>query len=291
MANNKRKSYGKTKTFYISTIISISLVLLMIGLLGLFLIHAKNLSDYVKENIVLSVIVRENVSEAEILKLQKQIDGEPSVKSTQYVSKDMAAVNLQKDLGEDFVKFLGYNPLLSSIDIYLKAGSANKETIDSLQNNLVAKEMVKEVFYQESLVDVVNKNSRLIGIVILSFGVILLLISIALINNTIRLAMYSQRFLIKSMQLVGATKNFIRKPFLLTGIMHGVFGALISIILLILLLFWIRNAVPELVILQNYLEFAFIFALVLVSGALISFLSTYMAVTKYLNQKVSDLYN
>ncbi len=291
MANNKRKSYGKTKTFYISTIISISLVLLMIGLLGLFLIHAKNLSDYVKENIVLSVIVRENVSEAEILKLQKQIDGETSVKSTQYVSKDMAAVNLQKDLGEDFVKFLGYNPLLSSIDIYLKAGSANKETIDSLQSNLVAKEMVKEVFYQESLVDVVNKNSRLIGIVILSFGVILLLISIALINNTIRLAMYSQRFLIKSMQLVGATKNFIRKPFLLTGVMHGIFGALISIILLILLLFWIRKAVPELVILQNYLEFAFIFALVLVSGALISFLSTYMAVTKYLNQKVSDLYN
>jgi len=286
-----KKSSPRTKTFYISTIISISLVLLMIGLLGLFLIHAKNLSNYVKENIVISVIVRENVTEADILKLQKQIDAEPSVKSTQYVSKDMAAVNLQKDLGEDFVKFLGYNPLLSSIDIYLKADFANKETIDSLQNNLVAKEMVKEVFYQESLVDVINKNSRLIGIVILSFGIILLLISIALINNTIRLAMYSQRFLIKSMQLVGATKNFIRKPFLLTGILHGVFGALISIILLMLLLFWMRSAIPELIILQNYVEFAFIFALVLVIGALISFFSTYLAVSKYLNQKISDLYN
>ncbi len=291
MSIKPKKSSPRTKTFYISTIISISLVLLMIGLLGLFLIHAKNLSNYVKENIVISVIVRENVTEADILKLQKQIDAEPSVKSTQYVSKDMAAVNLQKDLGEDFVKFLGYNPLLSSIDIYLKADFANKETIDSLQNNLVAKEMVKEVFYQESLVDVINKNSRLIGIVILSFGIILLLISIALINNTIRLAMYSQRFLIKSMQLVGATKNFIRKPFLLTGILHGVFGALISIILLMLLLFWMRSAIPELIILQNYVEFAFIFALVLVIGALISFFSTYLAVSKYLNQKISDLYN
>jgi cell division transport system permease protein len=292
MANEQDKySKRKIKTFYVSTIFSISLVLLMIGLLGLIVLHAKNLSNFVKENIVLNIIVNENTKEVDIFQLQKEIERNPAVKSTQYISKELAARNLSKDLGEDFVKFLGYNPLLSSIDVYMKAEYANNDVIKDFEKELVKKEIVKEVIYQQSLVDLVNENLRTISVVIIAFGGILLLIAIALINNTIRLAMYSQRFIIRSMQLVGATRNFIRKPFLQTGLLHGFFGSLIAIALLIGALFVARQEVPELIILQNYFEFTILFVGMMSMGLVISFFSTLFAVNKYLNQKTDDLYN
>lgn len=284
-------SSKKKKTFYISTIISISLVLLMVGLLGLIILHAKSLSNYVKENIVLSVIVSENAREVDIIRLQKQLDTNPFVKSTQYVSKELAAKTLEKDLGENFVEFLGYNPLLSSIDVYLKAEYANNPSIEALERELNSNKLVKEVFYQKSLVDLINDNIRTIGIIILAFGAILLLIAIALINNTIRLAMYSQRFLIKSMQLVGATKNFIRKPFIVTGVLHGLLAGLIAIIFLVGVIILAQKQVPELIILQNYTEFALLFLGVISAGILLSLFSTHLAVSKYLNLRIDDLYN
>ena len=280
----------KTKTIYVSTVISIALVLLMLGLLGLILVHAKNLSNYVKENIVLNIIVNEGAKEVDVLSLQKQIDSNPYVLKTQYVSKELAARNLTKDLGEDFVEFLGYNPLLSSVDVYLKADYANNTSITKLSNQLTKNPLVKEVIYQKSLIDMVNSNIRAIGLVILTFAGILLIIAIALINNTIRLAIYSQRFLIKSMQLVGATKNFIRAPFLGYGILHGLIAGLISIILLLLTLYLAQREVPELVILRNWFEFGIVFLGVLGVGILISLLSTYFAVSKYLSLEIYDLY-
>lgn len=280
----------KTKTIYISTVISIALVLLMTGLLGLILIHTKNLSNYVKENIVVNIIVNEGAKEVDILALQKEADTNPSVLKTQYVSKELAARNLTKDLGEDFVEFLGYNPLLSSIDVYMKAEYANNASIEMLRKQLSKNPLVKEVIYQKSLVDIVNQNIRVIGLVILAFAVILLIIAIALINNTISLAIYSQRFLIKSMQLVGATKGFIRKPFVTYGILHGMLAGLIAIILLLLTLFLAQQQVPELVILQNWFEFIIVFVGVITVGILISGLSTYFAVSRYLDQKIYDLY-
>lgn len=283
-------SAKKTKTIYISTVISIALVLLMTGLLGLILVHARNLSNYVKENIVVNVIVNEGAREVDILALQKQVDTYPSVLKTQYVSKELAARNLTKDLGEDFVEFLGYNPLLSSIDVYMKAEYANNASIEALRNQLSRNPLVKEVIYQKSLVDMVNQNLRIIGLVILAFAVILLVIAVALINNTIRLAIYSQRFLIKSMQLVGATKSFIRKPFINFGILHGLLAGLIAIILLLLALFLAQKEIPELVILRNWFEFIMIFLGITGIGILISGLSTYFAVSKYLDQKIYDLY-
>lgn len=289
--NREAKPKSKVKTFYISTIFSISLVLLMLGLLGLIVLHAKNLSNFVKENIVLNIILNENTKEVDIFQLQKEIEANPAVKSTQYVSKELAARNLSKDLGEDFVKFLGYNPLLSSIDIYMKADYANNEVIHQLEKDLTKNDIVKEVIYQPSLVDLVNENLRTISVIIISFGVILLLIAIALINNTIRLAMYSQRFLIRSMQMVGATRGFIRKPFLLTGLLHGFFGSLIAISLLVGGLFIARKEVPELIILQNYTEFGILFVGIVSMGLLISLFSTYFAVNKYLNQHTDDLYS
>lgn len=280
----------KTKTVYISTVISIALVLLMIGLLGLIMVHARNLSNYVKENIVLNIIVSDGAKEVDVLALQKQLDAHPYVLNSQYVSKELAARNLQKDLGEEFVEFLGYNPLLSSIDIYMKAEHANNASIQSFSNELTKNPLVKEVIYQKSLIDMVNQNIRIIGLVILGFACVLLMISIALINNTIRLSIYSQRFLIKSMQLVGATKSFIRKPFLTYGVLHGLLGALIAIILLLITLYVAQQQIPELVILRNYTEFAIVFASVLIIGIFISLLSTYFAVSKYLRSKIYDLY-
>lgn len=283
-------SAKKTKTIYISTVISIALVLLMTGLLGLILVHARNLSNYVKENIVLNIIVNDGAKEVDILALKKQLDANPYVLKTQYVSKELAARNLTKEMGEDFVDFLGYNPLLSSIDLYMKADYANNASITTFTNQLNKNPLIKEVIYQKSLIDMVNQNIRGIGLVILAFAFILLIIAIALINNTIRLAIYSQRFLLKSMQLVGATKNFIRRPFMAYGILHGFLAGLIAIILLLGILYLAQKQVPEIVLLRNWFEFGLVFLGVIGIGILISALSTYFAVSKFLRLKIYDLY-
>ena len=280
----------KTKSVYVSTVISIALVLLMTGLLGLILVHAKNLSRYVKENIVLNVIVNDNVNEGDVLSLQKDLEKDPYVLRSEYVSKELAAKNLREDLGEDFVEYLGRNPLLPSIDVYMKEQYANSDSIQTFINKIGKNSRIKEVVYQESLIDMVNKNIRVISIVILAFTVILLIIAVALINNTIRLAIYSQRFLIKSMQMIVATKGFIRKPYILYGIAHGLIGAFLAILLLFLTLQFAQKQVAELVFLRDWFEFAMIFAIVLGLGILISGASTYFAVTKYLRAKSASLY-
>jgi cell division transport system permease protein len=268
-------SAKKTKAIYISTVFGIAMVLLMVGLLGLILVDANNLSRYVKENIVLNIIVDDAAHETDVIQLKKQLDTNPSVKEADYVSKELAARNLQKDLGKDFVSFLGFNPLPSSIDVYLKADYANNDNIEKFKSQLLKNPLVKEVIYQKSLVDQMNQNLGSITLVVLAFAGIFLVVSIALINNTIRLAIYSQRFLIKSMQLVGATKGFIRKPFLLYGIWHGLLGGLIAIILLTGVLYFATIQIPDLVILQNYYEFGIVFLGVVGIGILISGFSTY----------------
>jgi len=283
-------SAKKTKTIYISTVFGIAMVLSMVGLLGLILVEANNLSNYVKENIVLNVYVDDAAHETDVLQLEKQIEANPMVKDAQYVSKELAARNLQKDLGEDFVKFLGYNPLSQSIDVYLKAEYANNADIERFKTDLLKNPMIKEVKYQKSLVDQMNDNITTISLVILAFSAIFVVLSVALINNTIRLAIYSQRFLIKSMQLVGATKGFIRKPFLLYGIWHGILGALIAILILVGTLSLAYKEVPDLVILRNYTEFGIIFVGSVGLGIFISGFSTYLAVNKFLRLKIYNLY-
>lgn len=280
----------KTKSVYVSTVISIALVLLMTGLLGLILVHAKNLSKYVKENIVLNIIVNDNVNEGDVLAMQKDLEKDPYVLRTEYISKELAAKNLKEDLGEDFVEYLGHNPLLPSIDVYLKEQYANTDSIQTFIQKSAKNSRVKEVVYQESLIDMVNKNIRIISIVVLAFTIVLLIIAVALINNTIRLAIYSQRFLIKSMQLIGATKNFIRRPYLLYGIFHGLLGAMIAILLLIFTLQFAQKQIPDLVFLRNWYEFVAIFLIVVALGVVISGFSTYFAVTKYLRAKSHSLY-
>lgn len=291
MSRNEDKiSKRRLQTSTATTIISISLVLFMLGLLGLIVLHAQKLSDYVKENIGFSVIIKEDVKEPGIIEFQKKLDIEPFVKSTEYITRERAAKELTEELGEDFVGFLGYNPLLASIDIRLKADYANNDSLAMLEKKLLAKPVVKEVFYHKSLVELVNQNIRRISLVILAFTAVLLLISIALINNTIRLSVYSKRFIIRSMQLVGATQAFIRKPFLLKSLLNGLISAVIAILLLGVVLYFSRQALPELVDLQDIDMILSLFGIVTALGLIITGLSTLFAVRKFLRISHDRLY-
>jgi cell division transport system permease protein len=193
-------------------------------------------------------------------------------------------------LGEDFVQFLGYNPLPATIDIQLKAGYANSDSISRIEKQLMASNLVKEVLYQKSLIDQVNSNISKISFVILGFSLILLVISVILINNTIKLSIYARRFLIRSMQLVGATETFIRLPFVKRSIVHGLIASVSAILLLMLTLFLIQQRMPELKALQDNLQFAWFFAAVLILGIVLSVVSTWFSVHKFLRMKIDSLY-
>lgn len=291
MAESQEK-YNKRKyrASYITTVVSITLVLFMLGMIGLIILHAKKLSDYVKENIGFSIIMKANVKESGIIQLQKTLDASEYVKSTEYITKEKAAEIMKEDLGEDFIGFLGYNPLLPSIDLRLRAGYANIDSLQKIETRLLTNPNVKEVWYQRSLVSLINQNIRRISMILLAFTILLLVISVALINNTIRLSVYSKRFLIRSMQLVGATTQFIRRPFILQGLMQGIYAAFIAILMLMGVIYLLQQEIPELVMLQDVNLFLALFGIVIILGLLISWVSTFFAVRKYLKMRTDELY-
>ncbi len=290
----KRKEGKITKhrlqSSYVATIVSISLVLFMLGLMGILILNAKRLSDYVKENIGLSVILKDKVKEVDIIRLQKDLDATIYVKATEYITKERAAKELQEDLGEDFIEFLNYNPLLASIDVYLNADYANPESYALIEKKLQQYPQIKEVFYQKSLVHLVNENIRKISIIILIFSGLLFIISIVLINNTIRLSVYSKRFLINTMQLVGATRGFIRRPFLLKSAVYGIVSSLIAISFLIGVVYIAQKELKEVISLQDIDIIGIIFLIVIALGIFINWISTFFAVNKFLRLKTDDLY-
>lgn len=290
---NSEQNYQKRRlaTSYVTTIISITLVLFMLGLLGMLVLHAKKISDYVKENIGFSIMIKEGVKEIEIFELQKKLDKESFVKSTEYVTKERAASEFSEELGEDFVGFLGYNPLLPSIELRLRASYANPDSIRAIEKTLRDYPIIKEVDYHKPLVDEINKNVERISVVILGFSLILLIIAIALINNTIRLSVYSKRFIIRSMQLVGGTQKFIQKPFLTKAILNGFLSSVIAIGLLLLVLYLANDQIPELVEFQDLNLFGILFAAVIILGIMISWISTYFAIRKYIRMKTDSLYS
>lgn len=283
---SKRRLAGSS----ITTVVSLSLVLFMLGLLGIIILNAQQLSDHIKENIGFQIILNENAKEADIAKLQKTLDVSSYVKSTEFVTKEEAAKRLQEDLGEDFISFLGFNPLLASINVHLKAEYANADSVSWIEKEIIATHLAKEVIYQKSLITNINESVQKISVVILFFCSLLMLVALALINNTIRLSIYSKRFIIKTMQLVGATQGFIRRPFVLTGIKHGLYGAIIAILLLVGLLNFAQKQLPELQELQDERMLLYLFGLVIVMGIVISWISTSLAVRKYLRLKSDDLY-
>jgi len=287
---DERYQRRKLQSSKATALISITLVLFMLGLLGFMILHAQKLSEYVRENIGFSIIMKENVREAGIVQLQKTLDATVFVKSTEYITPEQAAEELQEDLGEDFIGFLGYNPLLPSIELKLKAEYTNLDSLAVIESELLANPDVKEIYYQKDLVHLINRNIRRIGLVILGFSALLLVIAIALINNTIRLSVYSKRFIIKTMQLVGATGGFIRRPFLLQGVVQGSLAAFIAIIFLGLILYFSQKELPELVNLQDIGLILTLFIFVLVTGIVLTYLSTWFAVKKYLMAQADQLY-
>lgn len=263
----------------------------MLGLVGLLLLSANKISVHVKENISFQLIIDDNAKDADITRLRKTLDASEYVRTTEFVSKEEAARLLKEDLGEDFISFLGYNPLLASINVYLKADYANPDSIAWIEKDLMAHKQIKEVIYQKSMVDMVNENANKITLFILVFSALLMIIALGLINNTIRLSIYSKRFIIRTMQLVGATQGFIRRPFIWKGIRHGIFAAFIAIAMLIGILYLIqRFMLPELVQLLDELLLLTLFGLVVLLGIIISWISTFFAVRKYLRLKTDELY-
>ena len=274
------------------SLMSIALVLFLLGVFALLMMHAQKLSNHLKENIGFEVVMNSNVKEAKILQLQRELDSMPAVKSTEYITKEEAIRRLSEDLGEDFLQWLGNeeNPLLPSIDVRFNANYANNDSIAAIQAQLLKNTDVKDVYYQKSLVGLINQNVNRIGIALMVASFVLLIIAITLIRNTIRLSIYSKRFLVRSMQLVGATPAYIRRPFIRNGILQGFFGGLLADALLALLLYGLTTRIPELTFVQDYTIIIGIFVGIIVLGMLLGGISTRLALRKYLHADVDQLY-
>ena len=291
----KKKETGFSKArlrgSYLTLVISVSLVLFLLGVLGLVIINARELSDYFRESLSFSVMLDDDAREADIRMLQKDLDAKPYVKSTEYISKDEAAVKMKEDLGEDFISFLGDNPLPPSIDVYLYADYTSPDSVTKIEKYVTEYPFVKEVYYEESLLFLINENIRKISLFLLVLSACLFLIAVTIINNTIRLAIYSKRFLIRTMQLVGATRSFIRKPFLVRSVYHGLLAALIAMLLLMGLLYLIEK---ELLMVFSFESTNLLILLgisLVLAGILINFFSTYFSVNRYLVISDDKLYN
>ena len=291
MSKKENRTYSRRiRSSYITSIISISLVLLLLGLVGLLLINGSNIKRQVMESIGFNVILKENVKEADIYQLQKILDSRDYILSTEYITKEEAALETEQMLGEDFISFLGYNPLPPSIRVRLHQPWANPDSVMMIEQDLVKYNSIEEVYYKKSLLYAVYENIRQITLIILGFSVLLTLISVTLINNTIRLSVYSKRFIINTMQLIGATRRIIRRPFLLRGAAIGFTGSLIALALLFGLIYLLQDEFEGVISFKDYDLLAILALGVIVVGVVINWISTFFAVNKYLNIKTDKLY-
>ena len=277
---------------YFMSLMSITLVLFLLGVFALLMMHTQSLSNHIKENIGFEIVMNSNVKEADILKLKKELDAMPAVKSTEYITKEEAIRRLSDDLGEDFLQWLGNeeNPLLPSIDVRFNAEYTNPDSLSVIEKQLLGNKDIKEIYYQKSLVDLINQNVNRIGLVLAGVSLVLLVIAITLIRNTIRLSVYSKRFLVRSMQLVGATPAFIRRPFIRRGIWQGFFGGLLADLLLAAMLYGLTRQIPELSLIQDYRIVVGIFIGIVILGMLLGGVSTRLALRKHLRADVDRLY-
>jgi cell division transport system permease protein len=288
--SEKGLSKSKLRSSYLTLVISVSLVLFLLGVLGLILINAKELSDYFRESLSFSVMLNDDAKEADIRMLQKDLDGKLYVKSTEYVSKEEAAAKMKEDLGEDFINFLGDNPLPPSIDVYLYANYTSPDSVAIIEKYVLEYPFVKEVYYQESLLFLINENVRKISLFLLVISSFLFLIALTIINNTIRLSVYSKRFLIRTMQVVGATRSFIRRPFLVQSAFHGLLAALLAMGLLMGLLYLIEKEFFLMFTFESTNLLLLLGVSIIVIGVLINIISTFFSVNRYLSISEDQLY-
>lgn len=275
---------------FVTAGISTTLVLLLLGLVAFFVLAAHNLSVYVRENISFSILVSDNMKERDILQLQKQLSRQPFVRYTEYISKEQAQKEYIETMGIDPQEFVGYNPLTASIEIKLKSDYANADSIARIEQLIKQDSNVREVSYRKELVNAVNDNIRKISLSLLALAVVLTLISFALINNTIRLTIYSQRFLIHTMKLVGASWAFIRRPFLLRNLWIGLLAGAVASGILWAAARWVVAYEPGLVRVVTPRVMLLVSAVVLASGVIITWLCALLSINKYLRMKAGTLY-
>ncbi|MCL4159160.1 UNVERIFIED_CONTAM: hypothetical protein GTU68_058522 [Idotea baltica] len=286
------EKYQKRKLIssYFSVVLSIALVLFLLGLLGMLVLNAKKVSDHFKEQVVVTIYLKDSAKEVEMKQLEKSLALADYVKSTEYVSKELAASSMKAENGEDFMEFLGYNPLLNSIDVHLKADYVTSEHLDEISKEALNKNFVDEVRYDNDLVTLMNNNVKKISFWVLILSAIFTLIAVLLINSSIRLAVYAKRFTIKTMQMVGATKRFIRKPFVWKSVQLGIIGAIIALIGMAIVLYYLNITFPELQLLNNPVLIIVLFAFIFVLGIVITWISTFFATQRFLNLKTDQLY-
>jgi len=277
-------------TSYFTSVVSITLVLCLLGIAGILILNTRKLADYVRENIGISVYLSDDAREVDIFNLQKTLDAKNYVKETRYITREKAAEEFQEELGEDFVDFLGYNPLPSSIDVKLHAPYANPDSFAVLEKEFRTYPLVADVAYQKDLVFAINDNIKKISMAIFGFSILLFVIAVTLINNTIRLTVYSKRFIIRTMQLVGAQHTLIRRPFIIRGITQGFIAALCAGLILMIILYFTEQQVGELFSFRDMRILGIVFGSLLVTGILIAWISTLFSVNKYLKIKTDYLY-
>lgn len=290
MAENKKVGSISFFNSRFTSIISIALVLFLLGLIFLLGLMGNKLSEYVKENISFSVILKDEQNEAEIKRVQKNLDKLPFIKSTEYISKEQAARELEEELGENPETFLGYNPLQASIEVKLYSEYANQDSLQVIERKIKSYTSVSELLYRKDMMQVVNENMKRVSVVLFTLAIILMIISFVLISNTIRLLIYSKRFLIHTMQLVGATADFIRRPFINYNIISGILASILAILMLVGALYSLQNELSGFVQMLDTGLLILVFLSVFVMGILLSVIATYFAVNKYLRMEADKMY-
>tara|TARA_R110000868_G_scaffold11443_2_gene56078 strand:+ start:2465 stop:3343 length:879 start_codon:yes stop_codon:yes gene_type:complete len=284
--------YQKRKLIssYFSVVLSIGLVLFLLGILGLLVLNTKKMADHFKEQITISVFLKDNAKQVEVDQLQKSLAMAEYTKTATYVSKEEAAEQHSEDIGENFQDFLGYNPLKNSIDVQLRADFVTPEQLEEIAAEIDAKDYVEEVSYDKPLISLLNDNVKRISFWILVASGIFTFIAVLLINSSIRLSIYSKRFIIKTMQMVGATKIFIRRPFIWTNIKLGMLGAFLAMLALAGVLYYMNENFPEFGLMNDPIILIILFVGVFLLGLLISLMSTYFATQRFLNLRTDELY-
>jgi cell division transport system permease protein len=284
--------YQKRKLIssYVSVVISIALVLFLLGCLGLLVINSKKVADHFKEQVVMTIYINDTAKEVEVNQLKKSLAMADYTKEAKYVSKEEAAELMKAETGEDFMDFVGYNPLKNSIDVYLNADYVTTEQLTEITESLSNKAFIEEIRYDNDLVELMNDNVKKITFWVLIISGLFTLIAVLLINSSIRLAVYSKRFIIKTMQMVGATKSFIRRPFIWKSVQLGIIGALVALAGMAVVLYYLDITFPELELLRNTIMIIALFVGIFLLGIIITWISTFIATQRFLNLKTDQLY-
>lgn len=291
MANrDNRMMRRRLRNAYLSSVISISLVLLLVGVASMLLVNAKGVSDYFKENMQVSVMMKQDVTDEAALEYKETLDGERYIKSTVFVSKEQGQKELAEQLGDDFLEVFETSPIPVSIDVTLEADYVSSDSLEVVRAEIAGSPLVEEVVYQRSLVDALNANLSRISLILSIFIALLLFISFVLINNTVRLSVYARRFTIHTMKLVGATRSFIRAPFLMQSVFQGLFASFLAIIVLLGLMFLMRSEFSQLFEIFRMELLLLVMGIVVAAGLAICMISTFFVVNKLISLRKDELY-